>query len=750
MDSELRSMVMAFRVTELQTLLGFAGKNKTGRKNELQARCLDLVKSRSPQIMLKIKDLYKSIQMSTLGQPLANIGSGAAAFGATTASSLASRSYGSGGYAVDCPKDGNYVRGQFGFQKGITVDGQYRNLPICPDVSMKKLPFFDIIAVLLRPQSLLPQGQSPKQETQHTFCLTPSQAGEISKSRDLQITQGDTMPMSKLVYSTQIQLRFCALDTSEEQDDLFPPNLSVKVNSRPIQLPHPIPSNRPGVEPKRPSRPLNVTNNVKLCPHTSNSVQISWLHDTTRNYAVSMYIVKKLTADELLLRLKNKRIQPADFTRGRIKEITTAEEEDLCAPTSIRVSIACPLGKSRMTWPCRGTTCKHLQCFDANLFLLMNEKKPSFICPVCNKHLKFEDLSIDGYFMDVIKNLSIDSGNEIELYADGTWTPAMKIKKEIEDVAPPPKRIKTSDESTSSMNNTIDVDDDICIVEDVPGDKSMSEKSKKTIEPEIIDLIDSSDEEEETTPMYNSNNNSQEAVKPKETEKVNPDPPEEEDDDDDDDEEVGIRPRRRKPRINYVEDSSSDSTSTNEGVVEPSSPSKARSPACIELSDSPTPSPPDQRRQNYEQQRTTSRAFQSVSNQSSASRAASSVNNSRSGSGSSTTLYSSSGSGMPTNPVGHGGPTMTHPNVQQPDYFSRSSSVSMSTSSPAIISPPPSSLLYPPSHAHGYSYDGMSGWEDLSYMNPANFAQVNLNFDYLNSTHGYTPGPGGGGGYPWM
>lgn len=48
-------------MTELQALLGHAGKNKTGRKNELQSRALDLVKSRSPQISMKIKELYRSI-----------------------------------------------------------------------------------------------------------------------------------------------------------------------------------------------------------------------------------------------------------------------------------------------------------------------------------------------------------------------------------------------------------------------------------------------------------------------------------------------------------------------------------------------------------------------------------------------------------------------------------------------------------------------------------------------------------------
>ena len=51
----------------------------------------------------------------------------------------------------------------------------------------------------------------------------------------------------------------------------------------------------------------------------------------------------------------------------------------------------------RMTIPCRASTCTHLQCFDASTFLLMNEKKPTWICPVCDKPAPFDKLIIDGY-----------------------------------------------------------------------------------------------------------------------------------------------------------------------------------------------------------------------------------------------------------------------------------------------------------------------------------------------------------------
>jgi len=65
------------------------------------------------------------------------------------------------------------------------------------------------------------------------------------------------------------------------------------------------------------------------------------------------------------------------------------------ATTSLSVSLVCPLGQTRMTTPCRASTCCHLQCFDACLYVEMNGSKPSWKCPVCNKPALYEDLLID-------------------------------------------------------------------------------------------------------------------------------------------------------------------------------------------------------------------------------------------------------------------------------------------------------------------------------------------------------------------
>lgn len=53
----------------------------------------------------------------------------------------------------------------------------------------------------------------------------------------------------------------------------------------------------------------------------------------------------------------------------------------------------------------RAKTCKHLQCFDASLYLQMNERKPTWNCPVCDKPALYETLVIDGYAIFAQANL---------------------------------------------------------------------------------------------------------------------------------------------------------------------------------------------------------------------------------------------------------------------------------------------------------------------------------------------------------
>ncbi|XP_046969939.1 E3 SUMO-protein ligase PIAS3 isoform X2 [Vanessa cardui] len=307
--------------------------------------------------------------------------------------------------------------------------------PVHPDVKFKKLPFYDVLAELMKPSTMMPMQAGRMQEGTFIFHLTPQQATEIASGKDIVGTS------NKLDYVIQAQLRFCLLETSCEQEDYFPPSVNVKVNNKMCPLPNPIPTNKPTPEPKRPPRPVNISSLVKLSPTVANTIHVTWAADFTRAYVLSVFMVRKLSSAELLQRLKNKGTKNPDYTRSLIKEKLSEDYDSEIATTSLRVSLMCPLGKMRMSCPCRPGNCPHLQCFDASLFLQMNERKPTWLCPVCDRPAPYDSLVVDGYFQEVLTSSRLASEcNEIQLHADGNWSahvPPARAPQPVQPAAEP-------------------------------------------------------------------------------------------------------------------------------------------------------------------------------------------------------------------------------------------------------------------------------------------------------------------------
>lgn len=106
-----------------------------------------------------------------------------------------------------------------------------------------------------------------------------------------------------------------------------------------------------------------------------------------------------------------------------------------------------------MCTPCRASTCSHLQCFDASLFLQMNERKPTWNCPVCDKPALYDNLVIDGYFQEVLNsNKLLPDVNEIQLLQDGSWE-NLVLKKEKDK-----EKEKSEAKTEASQDSKIDVD----------------------------------------------------------------------------------------------------------------------------------------------------------------------------------------------------------------------------------------------------------------------------------------------------
>ncbi|XP_068620211.1 E3 SUMO-protein ligase PIAS3 isoform X2 [Battus philenor] len=353
--------------------------------------------------------------------------------------------------------------------------------PVYPDVKFKRLPFYDVMAELMKPSTMMPMQTGRLQEGTFVFHLTPQQATEIASGKDI------VGASNKLDYVIQAQLRFCLLESSCEQEDYFPPNVTVKVNNKLCPLPNPIPTNKPTPEPKRPPRPVNISSLVKLSPTVANTIHVTWAADFTRAYVLSVFLVRKLTSAELLQRLKNKGTKNPDYTRSLIKEKLSEDYDSEIATTSLRVSLMCPLGKMRMSCPCRPANCPHLQCFDASLFLQMNERKPTWLCPVCDRPAPYDSLVVDGYFLEVLTSSRLSSEcNEIQLHADGNWSAHV-----------PPPRAPQALPPVAEPVTLIPDDLEIIPVEGTGGGKRAAVGEGRTAKPAntLVDLTSDSDDE---------------------------------------------------------------------------------------------------------------------------------------------------------------------------------------------------------------------------------------------------------------
>ncbi|NXF60128.1 PIAS2 ligase, partial [Ciccaba nigrolineata] len=475
------NMVSSFRVSELQVLLGFAGRNKSGRKHDLLMRALHLLKSGcSPAVQIKIRELYRRRYPRTI-EGLSDLTSiKPTVFNLDSSSSPVEPDLAVAGIhplpstSVTSQSPSSPVNSVLLQDTKPHFEMQQPSPPIPPvhpDVQLKSLPFYDVLDVLIKPTSLVQSSIQRFQEKFFIFALTPQQVREICISRDF-------LPGGRRDYTVQVQLRLCLAETSCPQEDNYPSSLCIKVNGKLFPLPVSfvrVVNARERGQPRRSGYGV-----MRLGLKVQSKLKKRYQQVSAANYSMSVYLVRQLTSAMLLQRLKMKGIRNPDHSRALIKEKLTADPDSEIATTSLRVSLMCPLGKMRLTIPCRAVTCTHLQCFDAALYLQMNEKKPTWICPVCDKKAAYESLILDGLFMEILNECS--DVDEIKFQEDGSWCP-MRPKKEAVKVSSPQC---TKIESSSVVSK-------LCSV------TVANEVNKKKVD--VIDLtIESSSDEEEDPP----------------------------------------------------------------------------------------------------------------------------------------------------------------------------------------------------------------------------------------------------------
>ncbi|XP_033615505.1 E3 SUMO-protein ligase PIAS4 [Fukomys damarensis] len=379
-------MVMSFRVSDLQMLLGFVGRSKSGLKHELVTRALQLVQfDCSPELFKKIKELYETRYAKKSAEP------GPQPHRPLDPLTVHS-AYERAGAVPRTPLSGPNIDYPVLYGKYLNGLGRLPAKTLKPEVRLVKLPFFNMLDELLKPTELVPQNNEKLQESPCIFALTPRQVELIRNSRELQ-------PGVKAV---QVVLRICYSDTSCPQEDQYPPNIAVKVNHSYCS----VPVRRRGWGAKKGR---------------------GWWRGRAQSYSAALYLVRQLTSAELLQRLETIGVKHPELCKALVKEKLRLDPDSEIATTGVRVSLICPLVKMRLSVPCRAETCAHLQCFDAVFYLQMNEKKPTWMCPVCDKPAPYDQLIIDGLLSKILSEC--EDADEIEFLADGSWCP-IRAEKE--------------------------------------------------------------------------------------------------------------------------------------------------------------------------------------------------------------------------------------------------------------------------------------------------------------------------------
>ncbi|KAI8840981.1 MIZ/SP-RING zinc finger-domain-containing protein [Chytriomyces cf. hyalinus JEL632] len=116
------------------------------------------------------------------------------------------------------------------------------------------------------------------------------------------------------------------------------------------------------------------------------------------------------------------------------------------------VSFQCPISLVRMSTPGRGKKCNHVQSFDLETFIQMNEKKDVWKCPVCARQIKCSDIVIDALVLGLMDMYPQDM--KCILRADGSCLPWSKKNEGVEEDVRDTVEIYDSDDSEEMERKT--------------------------------------------------------------------------------------------------------------------------------------------------------------------------------------------------------------------------------------------------------------------------------------------------------
>ncbi|KAI6239177.1 hypothetical protein M3Y99_00622000 [Aphelenchoides fujianensis] len=162
--------------------------------------------------------------------------------------------------------------------------------------------------------------------------------------------------------------------------------------------------------------PLTVTGKFNMT--SLNTLKIRWKRTNRIPYYVLGVLVRKQGVNELLAEVQQSEV-PKKQTDELIRK-AFPQDDDVRVDT-VRIPLTCPCSSTRISTPARSSKCEHLRCFDLKNFILLNEKRNVWKCPVCCKEAPLNTVMVDKMFVDILKEMSDRPNEDVEFFPDGTW-----------------------------------------------------------------------------------------------------------------------------------------------------------------------------------------------------------------------------------------------------------------------------------------------------------------------------------------
>ncbi|GBE78006.1 PINIT domain-containing protein [Sparassis latifolia] len=197
----------------------------------------------------------------------------------------------------------------------------------------------------------------------------------------------------------------------------FPPTCEVRVNGVPLTANLKGMKKKPGTAP-----PPDLGKSLRTSSGASNRIEMVYVNSQqpvlSKKYYLVVMLVETTTVDQLIERLKKGKYKSSHDIVTKMAQ-SAATDDDIVAGQQ-KMSLKCPLSYMRIVTPCRSSLCVHSQCFDALSWFSLMEQTTTWLCPVCEKVLNPEDLIVDGYFDEILKQTP-ESVEDVLVESDGQW-----------------------------------------------------------------------------------------------------------------------------------------------------------------------------------------------------------------------------------------------------------------------------------------------------------------------------------------